>query len=57
MTEESKKITVSEMLRATGANTAQFMEQVAMHVEGLENEVARLRARVEAALKDENESE
>lgn len=55
--EEVKRLTVSEMLRTTGANTAEFMEQVALHVEGLENEVAKLRARVEAALKDEDESQ
>ena len=55
--EEVRKLTVSEMLRTTGANTAQFMEQVAMHVEGLEQEVAKLRARVDAALKDEDESQ
>ena len=55
--EEVKKMTVSEMLRTTGANTAQFMEQVAMHVEGLEQEVAKLRARVDAALKDQDESQ
>ena len=50
-------MTVSEMLRTTGINTAEFMEQVAKHVEGLEKEVASLRARVDAALKDEHESQ
>jgi hypothetical protein len=39
--------TIPEMLRVTGGNTAQFMEQVALHIEKLENEVFQLRARVE----------
>ena len=38
--------TVSEMLRLTGANQAQFMEQVALHVDKLEEEILRLQARV-----------
>jgi hypothetical protein len=38
--------TVSEMLRATGVNTAEFMQQVAAHVEFLEMEVIRLQERV-----------
>jgi hypothetical protein len=42
MSNEDLKPTVSQMLRMTGANTAQFMEQVALHVEKLEMEVARL---------------
>ena len=46
MTEEIKQPSVGQMLRLTGANTAQFMEQVAEHIEGLEMEVARLRERV-----------
>ena len=37
---------VSEMLRATGLNTAEFMQQVAAHVEFLEMEVIRLQERV-----------
>jgi hypothetical protein len=45
MTEENRP-TVVEMLRTTGMNTAEFMEQVALHVEKLEMEVARLRERV-----------
>lgn len=39
--------TVSEMLRVTGANTAEFMKQVAEHIDKLEGEVAVLRQRVE----------
>lgn len=37
---------VADMLRATGLNTAQFMQQVAAHVEFLEMEVVRLQDRV-----------
>jgi len=37
---------VPEMLRATGLNTAEFMQQVAAHVEFLEMEVVRLQERV-----------
>lgn len=43
---EDLKPTVGQMLRMTGANTAQFMEQVADHMELLEAEVVKLRARV-----------
>ena len=42
------KISVAEMLRATGSNTQKFMEQVALHVEKLEMEVARLQERVDS---------
>jgi outer membrane murein-binding lipoprotein Lpp len=38
--------TVGEMLRMTGENTNAFMVQVALHVEKLEAEVARLAERV-----------
>ena len=38
---------VPDMLRATGGNTAQFMEQVALHIEKLEAEVARLTNRIQ----------
>lgn len=47
MTNETIKPTVPDMLRMTGANTAQFMEQVASHVEQLEMEIARLQERVQ----------
>ena len=36
---EELTVTVSEMLRATGTNTAEFMRQVADHIEKLENEM------------------
>lgn len=38
---------IPEMLRMTGGNTAQFMDQVALHIEKLEDEVAVLRQRVQ----------
>jgi hypothetical protein len=47
MTEELKNtVTVAEMLRTTGKNTAEFMEQVASHIEKLEEGIAQLQARV-----------
>ena len=39
-------ISVAEMLRTTGQNTAQFMIKIAEHVESLENEIRRLADRV-----------
>jgi len=47
MTEEKKTITVTEMLRQTGNNTAFFMSKVAEHIEQLEEEIAQLRKRIE----------
>ncbi len=44
---EQKRPTVVDMLRTTGNNTAEFMDKVAAHVEGLEQEIIRLRKRVE----------
>jgi len=46
MTEEIKAPTVPEMLRMTGENTAEFMTQVANHIEKLEDAVRGLQARV-----------
>jgi uncharacterized protein YceH (UPF0502 family) len=46
MTEE-KRPTVVDMLRTTGNNTAEFMDKVAAHIETLEQEVIRLRQRVQ----------
>jgi uncharacterized protein YceH (UPF0502 family) len=39
--------TVADMLRMTGANTAEFMKQVAEHIDKLESEIVQLRQRVE----------
>jgi len=44
MTEEVKS--VSEMVRITGTNNADFMEQVANHIEKLEDAVKQLQARI-----------
>lgn len=46
MTEETKELSVSDMLKLTGANTADFMKRVAEHVDDLENRVRQLQARV-----------
>jgi len=46
MSNENLQPSVPQILRMTGGNTAQFMEQVALHVEKLEMEVARLQERV-----------
>jgi phage shock protein A len=45
MTEEVKA-SVPEMLRVTGENTAEFMKQVADHIEKLEKAVAELQTRI-----------
>jgi hypothetical protein len=45
-TEEKMSITVGGMLRTTGENTARFMFQIAEHIEGLENEIQKLSARI-----------
>lgn len=44
--ENLKMPSIADMLRVTGGNTAVFMEQVALHVEKLEEEVARLTQRI-----------
>ena len=46
MEEVKTSITVAEMLRTTGNNTAQFMFQIADHIEGLEKEIQRLSDRI-----------
>jgi hypothetical protein len=47
MTEEVKTPpTVPEMLRMTGENTAEFMMQVADHVDRLESVILKLEARI-----------
>jgi hypothetical protein len=56
MTEE-KRPTVVDMLRTTGNNTAEFMDKVAAHIEGLEQEIIRLRQRVQEMEMKNAESE
>jgi hypothetical protein len=44
---EQQEISVSEMLKLTGANTAEFMKQVAEHIDKLEERIAELAKRVQ----------
>lgn len=47
MSNESLQPTsISEMLRVTGLNQAQFMEQVAQHMDKLESDLALAKARI-----------
>lgn len=46
MTEETQKPSVSDMVRMTSENTADFMRQLADHVDGLTGQVATLTARI-----------
>jgi len=47
MTEEvQQQPSVAEMLRVTGENTAEFMKQVADHIDKLEQAVVQLQQRV-----------
>lgn len=54
MSNEDLRPSVGQMLRMTGANTADFMNQVADHIEKLEMEVARLTERVAQLESPEN---
>jgi hypothetical protein len=46
MTEETKDLSVSDMLKLTGSNTADFMKRIADHVDELENQISILKARI-----------
>ena len=46
MTEENQITSVAEMLRITGGNTAEFMKQVAEHIEKLEQGIIALQDRI-----------
>ncbi len=46
MIDENKQLSVSDMLKMTGANTAQFMAQVADHVDKLEETIVQLNNRI-----------
>ena len=46
MSEETKELSVSDMLKLTGANTADFMKRIADHVDELENRISMLKARI-----------
>ena len=56
MTVENKELSVSDMLRLTGSNTADFMARVAAHVEDLEHQVVLLQERVTELESVANES-
>ena len=47
MSNENLQPTVVQMLRMTGTNTANFLEQIAEHIEMLEQQVAEARKRIE----------
>jgi ubiquinone biosynthesis protein UbiJ len=49
--------TVPEMLRMTGANTAEFMKQVADHIDKLEDAVVQLQARITELESKQNATE
>lgn len=53
---EEQKMTVVDMIRRTGHNTAEFMEKVAAHIEQLEYEVVTLKERVKQ-LEGQNDSD
>ena len=46
MSEENKELSVSDMLKLTGTNTADFMKRVAEHVDELESRIRQLQERV-----------
>lgn len=47
MTENLTPPSVSQMIRMTAANTADFMEQIALHLDKLEAQVVDLQVRLE----------
>jgi hypothetical protein len=46
MSEETKALSVSAMLKLTASNTADFMKRVADHVDDLEHQIVLLQERV-----------
>lgn len=46
MEDENKPISVASMVRQTGENTYKFLEQVALHIESLEDQIVRLREHI-----------
>ena len=46
MSNENLQPSIGQMLRMTGDNTAEFMKQVAEHIEKLESEIIRAQARI-----------
>jgi hypothetical protein len=56
MSEEIKELSVSDMLKLTGSNTADFMKRVADHIDDLEHQIVLLQERVTEFESAANES-
>jgi len=56
MSEETKELSVSDMLKLTGSNTADFMKRVADHIDELEHQIKLLQERVTEFESATNES-
>lgn len=56
MSEETKELSVSDMLKLTGSNTADFMARVAGHVDELEHQIKLLQERIFELESTTNES-
>ena len=54
---EQRAPTIGQMVRMTAENTAQFMAQIADHIDQLETKVAELSARITAMEGNANASE
>lgn len=46
MSEETKELSVPQMLRTTGENTSDFMKRVAEHIDELEKQIFTLQERI-----------
>ena len=56
MTEDTKGLSVSAMLKLTGSNTADFMKHVADHVDDLEHQIVLLQERITELERTANET-
>ena len=54
MNAENQTISVSEMLRTTGSNTAEFMNKIADHIDKLESALAEANAIIEKLQSEKN---
>lgn len=57
MSNENLQPTVSAMLRVTGANTANFMEEIANHIDKLEATIVELQTRIAELENKDGQSE